>query len=197
MRRGPVAIAIAGTAASLAALAAYRQAIRPWYETWGVEPGDDERLLPGDELIATPTAGETRGITIDAPAAAIWPWLVQMGFGRAGWYSYDRLDMLGRSATAIEPAWQTISVGDTMPTWPGGGFEIAQVEPDHAIVLYLDDTIVARQAEDARLTAVGGVGAEPMTRASPHRRRSCARSHSGSGSAGRSSWSPSTEPGRA
>ena len=163
MRRGPAAMAIAGTAASLAALATYRQVIRPWYESWGIEPGDDERLLPGDELIANPTAGETRGITIDAPEAAIWPWLVQMGFGRAGWYSYDRLDTRGRSAAAIVPAWQTIAVGDTMPTWPGGGFEIAQVEADRAIVLYLDDTIAARQLEEARSTAVGGVGAEAMT----------------------------------
>jgi hypothetical protein len=163
MRRGPVAIALAGTAASLAALATYRGIIRPWYERWGIEPDDDSRLLPGDELIAGPTAGDTRGITIDAPAAAIWPWLVQMGFGRAGWYSYDTLDMRGKSDTTIVPEWQSLAVGQTMPTWPGGGFEVVQVEPDHAIVLYIDDTIVARQEAEARAMAVGGLGAEPTT----------------------------------
>ncbi len=163
MRRGPLAVAVAGTAVSMASLAVYRGIVRPWYVGWGVEPYDEDRLLPGDELIAAPTAGDTRGIAIDAPAAAIWPWLVQMGFGRAGWYSYDALDMRGRSAEAIVPDWQALAVGDTLPTWPGGGFEVVQIEPDRALVLYLDDRIVTRQAETARETAVGGVGAEPAT----------------------------------
>jgi hypothetical protein len=161
MRRGPFVLAVAGTGISMAALLAYR-AIRPWYRRWGVETGDAERLLPGDELIATPSVSDTRGIVIDAPAAAIWPWLVQMGFGRGGWYSYDAMDMRGPSATRIVPEWQSIAVGETMPTHPGGGFEIAQVEPDHALVLYLDNTIVARQQEVAQETAVGGLGADPM-----------------------------------
>lgn len=163
MRRGPMALALAGTGVAMGSVAAFRTIVRPWYEGWGVEPADAGRLLPGDELIAGPTGGDTRGITIDAPAAAIWPWLAQMGFGRAGWYSYDTLDMRGPSARAIVPEWQPIAVGQTMRTWPGGGFEVAQVEPDHALVLYLDDAIVARQEAEARATAVGGVGAEPTT----------------------------------
>ena len=163
MRRGPLALALVGTGLAMGAVAAYRGIVRPWYERWGVQPDDEQRLLPGDELIAGPTAGDTRGITIEAPAAAIWPWLVQMGFGRAGWYSYDTLDMRGRSANAIVPEWQSIAIGQTMPTWPGGGFEVVQVEPDHALVLYLDDTIVARQEAEARATAVGGLGADSTT----------------------------------
>jgi hypothetical protein len=163
MRRGPLALAIAGSAASLAALVGYRGVVRPWYLAWGADPADEARLLPGDELIAAPTAGDTRALTIDAPAAAIWPWLVQMGFGRAGWYSYDTLDRRSLGAERIVPDWQAITVGGTMATWPGGGFEIAQVEPDHALVLFLDDAIVARQEAEARETAVGGVGADPMT----------------------------------
>jgi hypothetical protein len=163
MRSGPTALAVTGTALALGALAGYRRIVRPWYEDWGVEPADADRLLPGDELIAGPTGGDTRGITIDAPAAAIWPWLVQMGFGRAGWYSYDALDMRGASARTIVPEWQAIAVGETMRTWPGGGFEVAQVEPDHALVLYLDDAIVARQEAEARATAVGGLGADSTT----------------------------------
>jgi hypothetical protein len=162
MRRGPLTLALIGGVAA-GCVAGYRGIIRPWYVRWGVVPEDEGRLLPGDELIAGPTAGDTRSITIDAPAAAIWPWLVQMGFGRAGWYSYDTMDMRGRSATAIVPEWQGLAVGQTMRTWPGGGFEVTQVEPDHALVLYLDDTIVARQEAEARATAVGGVGADPTT----------------------------------
>lgn len=163
MRRGPLALALVGTGVAMGSVAAFRAIVRPWYERWGVEPDDAGRLLPGDELIAGATGGDTRGITIDAPAAAIWPWLAQMGFGRAGWYSYDTMDMRGSSANAIVPEWQTLAVGQTMRTWPGGGFEVVQIDPEHAVVLYLDDTIVARQEQEARATAVGGVGAEPTT----------------------------------
>jgi len=144
MRR-PLFLAAAGAAASLAALGAYRLVLLPWYRTWGVEPAEKGRLLPGDELLAAPSGVMTRGITIDAPAPAIWPWLVQMGYGRAGWYSYDVLDMRGHSAREIVPEWQHLAAADVVPTHPAGGFEVAQVEPDHALVLYIDDTIVERQ----------------------------------------------------
>ena len=141
-----VALVATGAAASAAALAAYRSVVDPWRRTWGVEPGEAARLLPGDELIAAPSGSETRAITIGAPAAAIWPWLVQMGYGRAGWYSYDAMDIRGRSADRIVPEWQAIAVGDTLPTHPDGGFEVVQIEPDRALVLYFDDTMVAPAA---------------------------------------------------
>ncbi len=155
--RTPVTLAAVGAVTSLAVFGAYR-VVRPWYESWGVDPDEARRLLPGDEVIATPTGGLTRAITIEAPAAAVWPWLVQMGFGRAGWYSYDAMDMRGKSALEIVPEWQSIGVGGTLPTHPGGGFEIVQVEPDHALVLYLDDKIVERQ----RVAVQAEPGAEPV-----------------------------------
>ena len=147
-----VALAVPGAIVSLAALgavAAYR-VVRPWYRTWGVEPDGTARLLPGDELIASPSASETRSILIQAPAAAVWPWLVQMGYGRGGWYSYRPLDMPGPSAEAIIPELQSIAVGEMMPVNPDGGFEVVQIEPDHALVLYMDDVIVERQRVAAR-----------------------------------------------
>ena len=147
MRR-PIILAVAGTAASLAALGAYR-VVRPWYRTWGVEPGDATRLLPGDELIASPSGSETRGITIKAPATAIWPWLVQMGYDRAGWYSYDALDVPKPSADELVPEWQSIDVGSMMATHPGGGFEVVQLEPDRALVLFLDESLVDRRRRTA------------------------------------------------
>jgi hypothetical protein len=156
-------MAVVGSAAAAGGVAAYRRFVQPWYEGWGVDPDDDARLLPGDELVPAAGGVDTRGIEIDAPAGAIWPWLVQMGLGRAGWYSYDAIDMRGRSSEAIVPEWQSLAVGQTIPAWPGGGFEVVQIEPDHALVLYLDDEIAARQAAEARATATGGVGAEPLT----------------------------------
>ncbi len=154
--RTPVILTAVGTATSVAALTAYRT-IRPWYRSWGTGPGESGRLLPGDELIATPNASETRAMTIQAPAAAIWPWLVQMGFGRAGWYSYDAMDMRGKSAASINPEWQSIAVGGTMPTHPGGGFQVVQIEPDRALVLYLDNEIIERE----RVAVKTGPGVEP------------------------------------
>jgi hypothetical protein len=85
-----------------------------------------------------------------------------MGYGRAGWYSYDALDMRGRSSEAIVPEWQSIEVGAFMPASAGGGFEIAQVEPEHALVLYLDNEIVDRQARSAHETTAQVHGTERM-----------------------------------
>jgi len=79
----------------------------------------------------------TRAISIAAPPADVFPWLRQMGFGRAGWYSWDLVDNLGRrSATAIESRWQTVESGDLVP---GGliDFEAAIVEPPSGFVLVL------------------------------------------------------------
>jgi len=67
----------------------YLAAIRPRQRSWGIDPAESAKALPGDEVIADATVVDTRGITIAAPVARIWPWLVQMGYGRAGWYSYD------------------------------------------------------------------------------------------------------------
>jgi hypothetical protein len=79
------------------------------------------RKLPGDDLIEVPAGYETDGITIEAPPEAIWPWLVQMGCLRAGWYSYDWLDNGGiPSAKRILPEWQTIRMGDVFPATPKG-----------------------------------------------------------------------------
>jgi len=127
----------------------YFAVIRPRIRSWGVEPGEGEMPLPGDDLISAATAIETRGITIAAPPERVWPWLVQMGFGRAGWYSYDVLDNKGPSATEIVPEFQALKPGDIMPTHPGGGFLVKAVQAEHALVLYSDTELVRTQAEQA------------------------------------------------
>jgi hypothetical protein len=79
-------------------------------------------------------------VTIDAPTAEVWPWLVQMGgYTRAGWYSYDRFDNAGKpSAERIIPELQDLRVGDVMLTSPGEGFTVRAIEPGRAIVLDID-----------------------------------------------------------
>ncbi len=131
---------------TMAGIAASR--VRYWFQSWGVEPDEATRGLPGDTVVRDPVAGETRGITIDAPPERVWPWLVQMGFGKAGWYSYDRLDQRGRSADGIVDEWQTLKVGDIVPTHPGGGFEVVEIDPGRALVLRSDTALVNAQAAE-------------------------------------------------
>jgi hypothetical protein len=132
LRRIAVGAAIAG--ASWLAFMATRQ----WWRTWGVVPDEATKPLPGDDLVPDAQASDTRGITIEASPDLVWPWLVQMGFGRAGWYSIDQLDMRGRSADRIVDEWQDLSVGDVVPTHPDGGFQVRRLEPSRALVLYGD-----------------------------------------------------------
>jgi len=134
------------TAASVAVV---RGIVIPWSRTWGRRTEDDVPL-PGDDLVADATATETRGIDIAAPPESVWPWLTQMGYGRAGWYSYDALDMSQPSAGTLDPAIGDVTVGDVMPTHPGGGFVVRIADPPHALVLYSDTELVRRQAEEAK-----------------------------------------------
>jgi len=150
-----VRVAIAGAVIGTTAGVALSRVVR-WWRTWGIDASETARELPGDGLIAEPTAIETRGLTIDAPPEAVWPWLVQMGYGRAGWYSYDRMDMRGRSAVGLVPAWQTLVVGDRVGTGPGTGFEVRLVEPNRALVLYLDTALVTAQMEAKQAAETAG-----------------------------------------
>src|SRR6478736_8829721 len=75
----------------LAAPALYFAALRPRLLGWGASCEERREPLPGDELVAARWQ-TTRGIDISAPAAEVWAWLVQMGYGRGGWYSYDWLE---------------------------------------------------------------------------------------------------------
>lgn len=96
------------------------------------------RKLPGDELIPSPIGALDHAVTIEAPPAAVWPWLVQMGAGRAGWYSYDRLDNGGHpSAERILPEYQQIEPGTLMPALPGvrDGFFVVAFEPRRHLIL--------------------------------------------------------------
>jgi hypothetical protein len=131
--------------AGVSLIATYMVAVRPRLQQWGVDPAEAERALPGDDLVPGPTAIETRGVTIAAPPSAVWPWLVQMGFGRAGWYSYDQVDMNQQSVREIHPEWQPLAVGDIVPTDPRGGFVVKALEPEKSLVLYYDTALMKEQ----------------------------------------------------
>jgi hypothetical protein len=142
-------IGIGILAAGAAAYAGYRLVVRPWWRDWGANTEEAGRPLPGDEVIAGGMPVETRAIAIDAPPSAVWPWLVQMGLGRAGFYSYDtNLDLAGGGSDRILPEHQDLSLGDVVPTHPGGGLVVRRLDPERALVLYLDSDIVRQQAEE-------------------------------------------------
>jgi len=107
-------------AASLAGLAAlYVLVIRPRTHRWGASDAEVAHPMPGDEIVAEPFMNATRAVSIRARSDQIWPWLLQIGSGRAGWYSYDRIDNAGVcSATRLEPALQCLNVGDLVPMIP-------------------------------------------------------------------------------
>jgi hypothetical protein len=116
----------------LAAPLLYFAAIRPWLLGWGASHQERLHALPGDDLV--PARWQTtRGIDISAPAEEAWPWLVQMGYGRGGWYSYDWLEHLigagafaeGGSAKRLIPELQQLALGDTVALSPAGGLTVA------------------------------------------------------------------------
>src|SRR5437763_7032329 len=111
----------------------YLRFIRPWQLRWGATDEEVARAMSGDDVVKHPTFNATRAVTIQARPEEIWPWLVQMGITRAGWYSYDWLDNLGKpSAQRILPQFQHVAVGDLVPLSPDGkqGMGVKAFEPD-------------------------------------------------------------------
>jgi hypothetical protein len=108
---------------------------RPWHSRWGATDDEVILVMPGDELIEKPTFNVTRAITIQARPEEIWPWIVQIGYGRAGFYSYDLLDNLGKpSADRIISELQHIEVGTWIPmsgkVSEETAFRVMAFEPD-------------------------------------------------------------------
>jgi hypothetical protein len=134
---------LGGLSSALAAAAVlvglYVWAIKPWHMRWGATDEEATCTMPGDELI--PGAGSaTRAISIDASPADAWPWLVQLGYGRAGWYSYDWIDNdFKPSADRILSEYQNLEIGDKILMMPEMGFVVESIEEAHSIVSVLQD----------------------------------------------------------
>ena len=96
---------------------------RPRQIRWGATDEEIRRSMPGDDLVGTPSFNATRAVTIKASPSDIYPWIVQMGLNRAGWYSYDLLDNLGRkSEEEILPIFQSVQVGTLIPMSPNNNY---------------------------------------------------------------------------
>jgi len=125
----------------------YWLVIRPWLLRWGATDADARRSLPGDDLLPHPKMETTHAVTIRASAAEVWPWLVQIGHKRAGWYSYDWFHRLMGVAGSVDddrcsarrviPELQHLEVGDSVEIAPGMGFKVVAIEPGRALVLHV------------------------------------------------------------
>ena len=124
------------------AYAAYA-AIRRFSRRSGATDDEFFGSLPGDDLLPHPMLEWTRATTIDAPPERVWPWLVQMGYGRGGWYTSEGFDRIvwrieNKSSDVILPEWQELAVGDIVPDGPdyAAYFRVKEVRENEAIVYH-------------------------------------------------------------
>jgi hypothetical protein len=142
---------IAGVAAGTLLLiyVAGSTVLHPWHRTWGSTRAEVLMALPGDPAGRDPSLEIQHAVTIDAPPSAVWPWLIQLGQDRAGFYSYDWLERAFgadvHNVFELRPEWQSRRVGEIVPATQRGylggifgdelGWTVAQLEPQRALVL--------------------------------------------------------------
>jgi|GEM_PF-968615 len=116
----PTRLILGGVGGAGTALLTTYLLLRPRLHHWGATDAEVRRTLPGDEMIPQPALNYTLAITIKAPVDAVWPWIVQLGQGRGGWYSYDWLEnLMGldiHTTDRILPEFQHLAPGDVIPT---------------------------------------------------------------------------------
>jgi len=128
---------------AVGAAAVYAFIARPWHLRWGTIDDEADRALPGDEFVPHAQLCATHAVTIEAPMDQIWPWLVQIGQGRGGFYSYEFIETaLGaniHNTDRILPEFQELKVGDQIPLAQGGfGVPVAIVATPRTLVLHGD-----------------------------------------------------------
>ncbi|HUO72189.1 MAG TPA: hypothetical protein VMU39_15585 [Solirubrobacteraceae bacterium] len=149
--------------AAVALGVAYHRLGRPRMLRWGISDQEAGQWLPGDERVPDPARGNnsTHAITIDAPPSAVWPWIVQIGHGRAGWYSHDWLERLfgiryaeGHSATRIHSEFQGLQVGDEIPYSPFNAIRVVAIDPERSLVIGNSVAWVVQDLGDGRTRLV-------------------------------------------
>ncbi|MGB6421476.1 MAG: hypothetical protein WBF05_06530 [Anaerolineales bacterium] len=133
-----------GIALGVAGLA-YVFVVLPWQLRRGATNAKIQRSLPGDDLVPSPKTGYTQAITIRSPKSEVWRWLVQIGYKRAGWYTYDFLHRLvgiagcvddeRRSAKRIIPELQDLGAGDVIEIAQEMGYTVVGLEPEQTLIL--------------------------------------------------------------
>jgi hypothetical protein len=129
-------VGVAGTAAVV-----YAARVRPRLMSWGATDEEVTGTYPGADLVPAGERGATMAVTIDAAPDQVWPWLVQLGGDRGGWYSWDHLDNVGRpSAQRVHPEWQDTAVGDYVKYWTRrhgavDAWQVAALEPNRFLGL--------------------------------------------------------------
>lgn len=121
------------------ALATYLLVVRPWHRSWGATREEARGPLPGDDLVPGARFTATRAVSIAARPDEIWPWLVQMGVGRGGFYAYDaflrRAGFEVDSADRILDPGARLAPGDVVPVTAEGGMPVLEVETERHLVL--------------------------------------------------------------
>ena len=135
-----MAAGLAAASVLLALALLYWFLLRTRFRYWGATTEEISRGMLGDSEVAGATYETTLAATVNASAAEIWPWLLQLGYRRGGLYSYDWLDRLfgfldAPSAERILPEWQHLQVGDVIPIGRGAGFPVKALEPLRTLVL--------------------------------------------------------------
>ena len=131
-------------------LGAVGLAVRRWQRAWLATEPELDATLPGDDHVEDPSSQVTRAITIDARTEEIWPWIVQLGAERGGFYSYDWLENLCglgiHSADEIVPAWQTRAPGDLVAAnrRGTGGWYVVELRPDDTLAMKVANLDQAR-----------------------------------------------------
>jgi hypothetical protein len=130
-----------------AALFAVLYGARRYYRNWGATKGECEMRLPGDTLVRDPAVQTTEAVYIDAPPSSVWPWLLQMGQDRGGFYGFEGLkNLVGlrhRDTDRVHPEWQQLAVGDTVRVAPEGWgglpdgltLSVTEIVPEKYVVL--------------------------------------------------------------
>lgn len=140
--RSAFALSVGLSIAATGAAVYYERRLRPLFRRWGATDEEMAAPMPGDETVTHPSWAVTYAVSIDAPPSDVWPWLVQMGVGRAGFYSYDmiekRLGLDVHSVELIVPELQGLAVGNAMPF---GAFDLPVValERDRLLLLEASD----------------------------------------------------------
>lgn len=126
--------------ATLIAFHLIAKPLRRWRTTWGASTAEVREALPGDDTVPTPAWTYTHAITVESPPEKLWPWLIQLGADRAGFYSYRALEnMIGchiTHAEGIDPAFQHLDVGDHVVLHPKSPpLTVSMIDPERTLVL--------------------------------------------------------------